>query len=119
VRFIAVFRIQIQDLVLFLLLIPGYGIRIRDGKNPGTEINIPIHISESLVRIFGLKIIKFFVVDLDPGTGAFLTPGSGMEKSGFGILDKHSASATLVYFIIHIGTKPETNPSPPPHQEYQ
>ncbi len=53
--------------------------------------------------------VKFFVVDLNPGTGALLTPGSGMEKSGFGILDKHSGSATLVYFIIHIGTKPETS----------
>ncbi len=82
VRFIAVYRIQIQDPVFFLLLIPRSGIRIRDRKNPGTDINIWKHISESLVRIFGLKILKFFVVDLNPGTGAFLTHGSGMEKSG-------------------------------------
>ncbi len=38
---------------------------IRDGKSPdpGSGINIPDHISESLVTPFWVKIIKFFVVD--------------------------------------------------------
>jgi hypothetical protein len=32
--------------------------------DPGSGMNIPDHISESLEAIFGLKIFKFF--DLDP-----------------------------------------------------
>ncbi len=52
-------------------LIPGSG--IQDGKNPG-------HISDSLVTMFRLKILRFFVTDPDPeirwlfelGSGAFL-----------------------------------------------
>jgi hypothetical protein len=55
---------------------------------PRSGINIPDHISKSLVTVFilGLKILKFFVAD--PGSGAFLTlePESVMEKSGSGIL---------------------------------
>jgi hypothetical protein len=40
------------------------------------------HISQSFETIFGLKILKFFDADLDPGSGIFLTldPLSGMEK---------------------------------------
>jgi hypothetical protein len=49
---------------------------------------------------FGLKEHKFF----DPGSFKpwILDPGSGMEKFGSGIQDKHpgSASATL-FFLIH------------------
>ncbi len=39
------------------------------GKNagPGSEMNIPDHISESLEHIFGIKILKFFDADPDPG----------------------------------------------------
>ncbi len=48
-------------------------------------MNIPDHISESLEPIFGLKIFKFFDAD----------PGSGIEKFGSGIRDKHPGSATL------------------------
>jgi hypothetical protein len=62
-------------------------------------MNIPDHISKSLETIFLLlKILKFFVVDSDPGSGIFLTLdlGSGMEKFGSGIRNKHPGSATLV-----------------------
>jgi hypothetical protein len=53
-------------------------------------------------------MLKFFGADLDPGYGIFLTldPGSGMEKSGSEIRDKHPGSATLAatthnqYFIV-------------------
>jgi hypothetical protein len=42
---------------------------------------------KSLLTIFGLLILKFFVVDPDPGSGAFLKldPGSEMEKFGSGV----------------------------------
>jgi hypothetical protein len=37
-------------------------------------MNIPDHISESLETVFfGLKILKFFDADPDPGSGIFLT----------------------------------------------
>ncbi len=41
----------------------------------GSGMNIPDHISESLETIFfGLKILKFFDADSDPGgSGIFLT----------------------------------------------
>jgi hypothetical protein len=41
-------------------------------------IHIPDHISQILVKICGLKILKFLVSVADPypGSGAFLTPGS-------------------------------------------
>jgi hypothetical protein len=41
------------------------------GKNPepgsGTAISRKDHISKSLVTIIGLKMLKFFVADPDPG----------------------------------------------------
>ncbi len=43
-------------------------------------MNLLDHISESLETILVLKILKFFVADLDPGYGVFLT-----LLSGFGI----------------------------------
>jgi hypothetical protein len=47
-------------------------------------MNIPDHISESLETFFGLKILKFFDADANPGSVIFFTldPGSGMEKFG-------------------------------------
>ncbi len=57
-------------------------------------MNIPDHISESLEKFFGLKILKFFDVVSGPGSGIFLTLdtvsgmekfGSGMEKFGSGL----------------------------------
>jgi hypothetical protein len=50
------------------LLAPESG--ISDGKNldsgPGSGINIPNHISKSLITILGLKIFKYFVAYLHP-----------------------------------------------------
>jgi hypothetical protein len=43
-------------------------------------MNIPDYTSESLETIFGVKILKFFVSDPDPGFGNLFNPGSGMEK---------------------------------------
>ncbi len=48
-------------------------------------MNIPDHISESLESIFRLKILKFFYAD----------PGSGIEKFGSRVRDKHPGFATL------------------------
>jgi hypothetical protein len=45
----------------------------------GSGMNNPDHISESLEQFFWVKILQFF--DADPG---------------YGILDKHPGSATLV-----------------------
>ncbi len=66
----------------------------RDGKNPdpGSGINIPDHISKSLVAIFWVKIMKFLLC----------VRGSGMEKLGSRIPDKHPGSATVViyYYVL-------------------
>jgi hypothetical protein len=53
-------------------------------------MNIPDHISESLETIFGVKTLKFFDADPDPGSKIFLTMdlGSWMEKFGSGIKKK-------------------------------
>jgi hypothetical protein len=40
---------------------------IDSDQRPGVRINIPDHIFESFETIFGLKILKFFAADLDPG----------------------------------------------------
>jgi hypothetical protein len=37
------------------------------GKQPGSGMNNPDHISESLGIIFGVKMLTFF--DADPGSG--------------------------------------------------
>jgi hypothetical protein len=50
----------------------------------GSGMNNPDHISGRLETIFWVKIFKFF--DADPGTG--------MEKFGSGIRDKHPGSTT-------------------------
>ncbi len=89
----AVLRIRIQYPVIFDL---GSGISIRDweksgsgsgiGKNldpdPGlgsgmNKMNIPDHFFECLETVFGLKILKFFVAGLDPGSEIFLTLDPG------------------------------------------
>jgi hypothetical protein len=68
-----------------VLMTPGSGteknrIRVRD---PGSGMNIPDHISESLKQFFGLMRIR-----------NLSNPGSGMEKFGSGIRNKHPGSAT-------------------------
>ncbi len=57
----------------------------------------PNHISENLETIFRVKILEILDTDQDPGSGIFLTLdlGSGMDKFGTGIRDKHPGSATL------------------------
>jgi hypothetical protein len=50
----------------------------------GTGMNNPDHISESLEKIFGVKVLKFFDAD----------PESGTEKIRIRIRDKHPGSAT-------------------------
>jgi hypothetical protein len=42
-------------------------------------MNIPDHISESLETIFGVKLLKFFDADADPGSGNLFDPGSGIR----------------------------------------
>ncbi len=71
-------RIWIRDPVPFWPLDPGSGM----GKKSRSG-------SESLEKNFGLKILKFFDADPDPGSGIFFTldPGSGMDKFGTGVRD--------------------------------
>ncbi len=57
----------------------GPGIWDENNPNPESGINTPDHIFKSLVKMFSLKILKFFVADPDPGSGDL---GSGMEKFG-------------------------------------
>jgi hypothetical protein len=50
-------------------------------------MNIPDHISDSLGEtFFGLKILRFFDVDPDPGSGIFLALAPGWKKR---IRNKH------------------------------
>jgi hypothetical protein len=66
----------------------GSRIRIRD-KHAGSNFRE--------LRNNGLKTLKFFEVDPDPGTEIFMTldPGYGMEKFGSGIQDNHPGSPPL------------------------
>jgi hypothetical protein len=83
------------------VLTPGFGMGKKQDPNPGSGsgMNIPDHISESLETIFWVKNTLIFYADQDPGSGIFLTldPGSGMEKFGPEIRDKHPGSASLVF----------------------
>ncbi len=84
-------RIRIPD--------PGSGIWclfdlwIRD---PGSGMNNPAIISESLKTIFGVKILKFFKADRDLG---WKNSDPGWKKFGSRIRDKHSGSAKLKYVL--------------------
>jgi hypothetical protein len=59
---------------------PGSGMGKK--SRSGSGMNVPDHISESLETFSWVKILKFFYVDPDPGSGIFLTldPGSVMGK---------------------------------------
>jgi hypothetical protein len=62
-----VLRIRIRDPVLFCaFMTPGSAINQKSGSGYG--MNNPDNISESLETIFGLKILKFFDADPDPGS---------------------------------------------------
>ncbi len=63
--------VAIRDPVLFFC--PG----IRNGKKSGSRIKNPYHISQNLVKIVELKILRFFA---DPGSGAFLAPDPGWKN---------------------------------------
>ncbi len=47
-------------------------------------MNISDHFSESLESVLGLKILKFFDEDPDPGSGNFLTLDPGWKNSDSG-----------------------------------
>jgi hypothetical protein len=77
------------------------------GKKSRSEILRDEHPGSSfgVLRTFlGLKILKFFDADPDPGCGIFLAldPGSKMEKFGSEIRDKHPGTAILAIFIIFV-----------------
>jgi hypothetical protein len=59
----------------------------------GSEMNTLNQVSEHLAIIFLFKILIFFDVDADPGSGNLFEPGSGREKIGSGIRDKRPGSA--------------------------
>jgi hypothetical protein len=71
--------------------------------DPGSGMNIPDHFAESLETLFGLKILKFFDVDPDPGSRIFLTlnQGSGIPDGKIWIQDKHPGSATLARTLLN------------------
>jgi hypothetical protein len=68
-------------------LTPGSGMRTESGMNN------PDHISESLVTIFWVKILKFF--DADPES-EMKKIRSGIRDGKIRIRDKHSGYATQV-----------------------
>jgi hypothetical protein len=61
----------------------------------GSGMNNQDHISESLLTIFGVKILKFF--DANPGSGMekIRIRDPGWKKFRSGIRNKHPGSATL------------------------
>ncbi len=80
-------RVADPDLGTDAFLAPGSGMGKKSqdlDPGSGSGINIPDHISGSLETISGVKILKFFYVDVDadadPGSGNRFYPGSGREK---------------------------------------
>ncbi len=71
--------------------------------DPGSMLNILDHFRLPRVTVFELKILKFFDVDPDPGSGIFLTlnQGSGIPDGKIRIQDKHPGSATLARTLIN------------------
>jgi hypothetical protein len=55
-------------------------------------MNIPVNFSDSLETGFGLKYLNSL---MQIRIRHLFESGSGMEKSGYGILYKHPGSATL------------------------
>jgi hypothetical protein len=50
-------------------------------QDPGSRMNIPDHISESLETVFGVKYTYIFYADPAPGSGIFLTLDPGWKNS--------------------------------------
>jgi hypothetical protein len=75
-------------------------------SGPGSGMNNPDHISESLETIFWVKILKFF--DAYRGGKKFrsgIRHGKnlvlGWKKFGSGIRDKNPGSATLLQTLLY------------------
>jgi hypothetical protein len=58
-------------------------------------MNVPDNFSESLETVFGLKLLKFFDADPDPGSRI-----KDLVYRGSGIRNKHPGSATLVNVCV-------------------
>ena len=54
-------------------LTPGSGMNKKKSRSGSEDRDIPDHISENLETFFGLKILKLFDADKDPGSEIFLT----------------------------------------------
>jgi hypothetical protein len=65
----------------------------------GSSIKISNHINKRLVTIIWGKMLKFFVADPDPGSGAFLILDPGRKNSypGSGSVCLFNSSGVFVY----------------------
>jgi hypothetical protein len=72
-----VLRIRIRSLFDPWILDPGWV----KNQDPGSEMNISDHISESLEAFYWLKILIFFDADPDPRSRIFLVLVSGWKNS--------------------------------------
>jgi hypothetical protein len=63
-------------------------------------MKIPDHISESLETIFGMKILKFFDADADPGIFLIRNPGWKKIASGINKLDPQHYGTLSFFFYI-------------------
>jgi hypothetical protein len=76
---------SVEDLGSGAFMTPVSGSGIRDGKKSRSGKKISYHISESLVKLYDLNIVKCYVANPYPGSFWTLDPGSGREKFGSGI----------------------------------
>jgi hypothetical protein len=60
---------------------------VANGARSGSGMDIPDHISESFETIFGVKTLKFFDADTDPGIFLILDPGRKKFGSWINIPD--------------------------------
>ncbi len=63
-------------------------------------MNIPDHLSESLLKVFRVKVLKFF--DADPGSGISLTLDPGWKNSYPGSATPDAATAPEAVLRIRI-----------------
>ncbi len=82
---------------------PGSGAFLTPGSRSGIRDEQPrSHFLELRNHFLGLKYLNSFTRIRDPGWKNF-DPGSGMEKVGSWIRDKHPESATLVFVMAGSG----------------